>query len=40
MSPILKLDQDDEARDLEFEPAFQCSLTTQQMSMTCVCCSS
>ena len=30
MSPILKLDQDDEDRELEFELAYQRSLTTQQ----------
>lgn len=30
MSPILKLDQDDEDRELEFELAYQRTLTTQQ----------
>ncbi len=30
MSPILKLDRDDEDRELEFELAYQRTLTTQQ----------
>ena len=30
MSPILKLDQDDEDRELEFDLAYQRTLTTQQ----------
>ena len=30
MSPILKLDNDDEEKELEFELAYQRTLTTQQ----------
>ena len=30
MSPILKLDDDDPKREMEFEIAFQATLTTQQ----------
>jgi hypothetical protein len=30
MSPILKLERDDEERELEFELAYQATLTTQQ----------
>ena len=30
MSPILKLDADDEEKELEFELAYQRTLTTQQ----------
>jgi hypothetical protein len=30
MSPILKLDRDDEERELEFELAYQRSLTTEE----------
>ena len=30
MAPILKLDDDDEAREMEFELEFQATLTVQQ----------
>jgi len=30
MSPVLKLDRDDEGRELEFELAYQRSLTTEE----------
>lgn len=30
MSPVLKLDRDDEERELEFELAYQRSLTTEE----------
>jgi hypothetical protein len=30
ISPVLKLREDDEEKELEFEPAFQRGLTTQQ----------
>ena len=30
MSPVLKLDRDDEVRELEFELAYQRSLTTEE----------
>jgi len=30
MSPVLKIDNDDEEKELDFELAYQLSLTTQQ----------
>lgn len=30
MSPVLKIEKDDEEQELAFELAYQCTLTTQQ----------